>query len=94
MTLDTNNDTVEKTYEGEADYRSDEIVLEAKRITYTDNIGTFIPKHRQSPPAPKKKTEPLTFHRKSIDWRNFPRSHYDNFKEDQGQLVPTHQYMN
>ena len=73
-------DTVEKTFEGEADAYSDEIVLEPRRMSVGDIVGTYMPK--KGPPLSKKKAESLTIQRKPIDWRNFPRSHNDNFDED------------
>ena len=54
------------------------MVLEPKRMSVGDIVGTYMPKY--SPP--KKKTESLNDQRKPIDWRNFPRSHHDSFDKD------------
>ena len=91
MTLDTNNDTIQKTFEGEADAYSDEVILEPKHTSVTDIVGRYMPK--LGSPLSKKKSESITFQKKPIDWRNFPRSHHDSFDKDMNQLVPARQYM-
>ena len=44
-------------------------------------------------PLSKKNKDAITFLKKPIDWRNFPRSHHDSFDKDMNQLVPARQYM-